>query len=351
LAEFRLDRADLEEMLSHAEADFRALSNARLLVTGGTGYVGRWLLEGLLHANRALQLGMRLTVLSRQPERFAKAHPHLGHDPAVSFIAGDIRDFVFPQGEFTHAIHAATDVITDNAALETFDVTISGTRRLLEFCRAHRVGRVLLLSSGAVYGATPPSVQRIEEDQAGALRTDALSSAYGIGKAATEWLGTAYGADGALQCSSARVFAQIGPYLALDRQFAAGNFIANVLRGESIIITGDGTPHRSYMYGTDLVCWLLAILVRGQPNRAYNVGSDAAISIADLAAAIARTAGTRQADIRILGTPLPRAAPSYYVPDITRARHELGLDITVSFEVALRRTLAWYAPLITRQPA
>ncbi|WP_449394801.1 NAD-dependent epimerase/dehydratase family protein [Devosia riboflavina] len=345
--ESRLTRGDLDDMLRHAEIDLRALAGARLLLTGGTGYIGRWLLEGLLHANRELRLGMKIGVLSRRPEHFLETHPHLGGDTAVSFLTGDIRDFAVPEGAYSHAIHAATDVIADNAPLETFDVTVQGTRRLLDVCRERGVERVLLLSSGAVYGRIPPALHHVPEQHRGAPRTDTLSAAYGLGKMATEWLGTAYAADSRLQCSSARVFAQIGPYLALDRQFAAGNFIDNALRRAPFVIKGDGTPRRSYMYGTDLFVWLLAILVRGAANRAYNVGSDQAVSIVELAAAIAEAAGIVQPDIRVLGVAEPAAQPEYYVPDISRARHELDLVIRVPFMDALQRTLAWYKPLLT----
>ena len=347
MPEARLDHADLAHMVSQSDADLRTLAGARLLLTGGTGYIGRWLLEALCHANSEMGLGLHTTVLSRHPDRFVRDWPHLGADASVSMVQGDIRDFPFPEGPFSHVIHAATDVVADSTPLETFDVTVLGTRRVLEFCRERNVERVLLLSSGAVYGRLLPSVQHVTEDHAGAPRTDALGAAYGLGKMATEWLGTAYADIAGLHCSSARVFAQVGPYLALDKQFAAGNFIGNALRDEPFIIKGDGTPRRSYMYGTDLVTWLLAIMVRGAPNRAYNVGSDAAISIAELATAVATAAGVSRPDIRVQGRSVVGALPEFYVPSIARARDELGLQITVPFDEALRRTIAWYRHLQT----
>lgn len=340
--ERHVQAADLDHVLAYAEDDLLELAGARVLLTGGTGYVGRWLLEALSHANRRMRLGLRVTVLSRNPDHFRLTHPHLGNDGAVSFVTGDVRGFSVPGEGFSHAIHAATDVVAETAPLEMFDVNVLGTRRVLEWCREQRVERVLLLSSGAVYGRIPAAIQHVPEDWACALRTDESEAAYGIGKMATEWLGAAYSAAGLPKCSSARVFAQVGPYLALDKQFAAGNFIGNALRGEPFVITGDGTPRRSYMYGTDLAIWLLAILRRGAAGRAYNVGSDQAISIVGLAEAVARAAGIENPDIQIRGVPEPGASPAYYVPDITRARNELGLDITIQFQEALWRTFAWY---------
>lgn len=349
MPEARLSKDDLDHMLVCAEADFRALAKAQLLVTGGTGYIGRWLLEALCHANRSMALDLNITVLTRNPPAFLAAHPHFSQEEILSLIKGDIRNFSLPARGFTHVIHAATDVIAENSPLETFDVTVLGTRHLLDCCRQQQISRVLLLSSGAVYGRIPASIERIPEDFNGAPRTDHLASAYGLGKMATEWLGTAFASDTKLQCVSARVFAQVGPFLALDKQFAAGNFLKSALRGQPFIIKGDGTPRRSYMYGADLVVWLLRILLRGESCRAYNVGSDYAISIEELACAIAQFSGVPHPEIQIQTRRAPGALPEYYVPDISRAKNELGLEITIPFDDALRRTIAWYRSYSTRR--
>jgi len=159
---------------------------------------------------------------------------------------------------------------------------------------------------------------------------------------ATEWLGNTYGQTYGLACKSARIFAQIGPGLALDAHFAVGNFIRDALRGEPIVIKGDGTSLRSYMYATDLIIWLWAILIRGQAGGAYNVGAELGISIKELAAIVARVSGAPALGVQILGQPAPGAAPSRYVPDTTLARSTLGLALTVSLEEAIRRTSAWH---------
>lgn len=333
---------DLAEITATAQTDLRALKGARLFITGGTGYIGCWLLESLCHANRELGLDIQAVVLSRQPALFRQQCPHLSNDPAITLLQGDVRDFVFAQGRFTHLIHAATDVVAGSTALETFEVTVYGTRRVLEFARELGVHEVLMLSSGAVYGRLPHQINRVCEDYNGSHLLDDPDSAYGLGKMISEWLGNTYSNEYGLACKSARIFAQVGPYLALDAQFAAGNFMRDALQGQPFVIKGDGTPLRSYMYATDLVSWLWAILARGKGGRAYNVGSDKAVSIRELAVAIARVAGLESPDIHVLGQSAQGAAPERYVPDTSRARQELDLSITVPFEEALRRTIAWY---------
>ncbi|WP_087738882.1 NAD-dependent epimerase/dehydratase family protein [Paraburkholderia piptadeniae] len=337
-----VSQSDLDEVLLAAREDLDGLRNARIFLTGGTGYIGCWVLTSLLHADTNLQLGLDVTILSRDPQRFAKQYAHLAGHKSVELVQGDIRDFAFPSGSFTHVIHGATDVIAQHTPLQTFDVTVAGTRRVLDFAQRCGAKRVLLMSSGAVYGKFPPGVQSIREDYTGSPSTDSPASAYGIGKLASEWLGTAYGDSGAMSCSSARIFAQIGPTLALDKQFAAGNFLLNALRDEPFVIKGDGTAVRSYMYSTDLVSWLLAILVRGKTARAYNVGSDHGVSIRELAAAIAHETGRSEDSIQVLGQAAPGAAPNQYLPDISRATDELGLRLTVPLDEAIRRTYKWY---------
>lgn len=340
----RVPEGDLDALMVQALGDLQRLRRARLFISGGTGYIGRWLLESLVHANRVLELGLEAVVLTRAPERFAQACPHLAADPAITLVQGDVRHFSVPPGNFTHVVHAATDVVASRSPLEVFDVTVQGTQQVLALAHERGAGRVLLLSSGAVYGRFPDALERAPESLRGSVDVASPLSAYGLGKIATEWLGNAFGAQHGLACMSARVFAQVGPHLALDAQFAAGNFIRDALRGQDLVIQGDGTSLRSYMYASDLVAWLWAILLRGDAGAAYNVGSDQAVSIRGLAEAVARLAGHGAGRIQVLGRAAPGAAPDRYVPDTGLVRAALGLGLTVPLDDALRRTLDWYRP-------
>jgi dTDP-glucose 4,6-dehydratase len=137
----------------------------------------------------------------------------------------------------------------------------------------------------------------------------------------------------------ARCFAFTGPYLNRNIHYAIGNFIQDCLDGKPIAINGDGTPLRSYLYADDLVEWLFAILERGETARPYNVGSDHALSILELAERVRRVLGTRN-EIVVKGKPEPGAKPSVYVPEIGRAQSELGLSVSVPLDEAIRRTVA-----------
>lgn len=337
-----LDFIDLEQILKIASSDFKILAGKRIFITGGTGYIGRWLLEALFFVNQQVDANIKVCVLTRNPDAFKNKFPHLAFNPNLELIAGDIRSFDYPDGKFDFAIHAATDVIEIKQPLEIFEVTAGGTQYFLRFCECAKIKEVLLLSSGAVYGVIPQDINLVNEDYAGRPSTERLDSAYGIGKIATEWLGSAYTFERGLSCKSARVFAQVGPYLTLNKQFAAGNFLRDALEGNKFLIKGDGTPMRSYMYGADLIVWLVAILVRGQGGKTYNVGSDKSISIKDLANLIASIANISEPNIEIQGIPSPLGLFERYVPDITRAKSELNLKINVDLESSFQRTFSWY---------
>jgi nucleoside-diphosphate-sugar epimerase len=333
---------DLERALAPAGDLWHELRGARIFVTGGTGFFGCWLLEALLWACDAHALDASVVVLTRKAGAFSRKAPHLASHGSLTLHTGDVRAFEFPSGRFTHVVHAATESGTplgDDQRLPMFDTIVSGTRRVLEFARRAGARRVLLTSSGAVYGRQPAGMDHVAEDYAGG--PDPLNAAlvYAEAKRAAEML-CALHADSALEPAIARCFAFVGPHLPIDAHFAVGNFIRDGINGGPIRVAGDGTPYRSYLYAADLAVWLWTILLRGQPMRPYNVGSEAAISIAELARAVARHC-TPVPSVHV-AVPARPGPPERYVPDTARARRELGVVSTIDLDEALARTMAWH---------
>jgi nucleoside-diphosphate-sugar epimerase len=331
--------------LSHAEqlvgaVGWRRLDGARVFVTGGTGFVGKWLLASALRATRSAGVSVEFVVLTRDPAAFAAAHPELSGAPGVSLAAGDVRTFDFPPGGFTHVVHAATDVAASNTPMETFDVTVAGTRRVLEFAVASGASELLLTSSGAVYGPQPSTMATIPETFLGGPSVASASSAYGEGKRVSEWL-TQRSVDDGLAPRVARVFALVGPYLALDKHFAMGNFLADAMAGRRVEVNGDGTSVRSYLHAADLSGWLWALLLRGAVGATYNVGGVEAVSIADLAQRINDVLGST-AGVHVASNPEPGATRARYVPDVSMIQRDLGLAGAISLDDAIARTAAWH---------
>jgi dTDP-glucose 4,6-dehydratase len=317
----------------------------RIFLTGGTGFFGCWLLETLTWAADRLRLDVSVLVLTRDAEGFARRVPHLAAHRAVRVHEGDVRSFAFPDGNFSYVVHAATDasaaLLADNPLL-MFDTIVEGTRHVLRFAGSRGTRTLLLTSSGAVYGRQPDEVEAVDEHRYSGPDPSIPASAYGEGKRAAELLSVLEGSRAGFDVKIARGFAFVGPYLPLDRHFAIGNFIRDAMAGRPIVVQGDGTPLRSYLYAADLVIWLLTIMIKGTSARPYNVGSDRGISVRDLADTVARVAGG-SVPVVVAGRSGSRASGvDRYVPCTERAGRELGLRATVDLDEGIRRTIRWH---------
>ncbi|AOK58428.1 NAD-dependent epimerase/dehydratase family protein [Burkholderia ubonensis] len=339
---------DLDLVVSHTAEVWSSLRGARLFITGGTGFIGSWLLETVLRANRIARADIEIVALSRDPERARSHAPHVFDAPGVRLVQGDVTYFEIDPEPIDLCIHAATDVADltkAGNALRVFDTNVLGTRKVLEFSQANGASRFLLTSSGAVYGRQPPEIARMSETYPGAPDTLDANTAYSQGKRAAEWLVAAYSKHHGLNAAIARIYALIGPGIPLDGPFAAGNFIRDALAGRQIAILGDGRPLRSYLYMADACIWLLRILASDARGRAFNVGSEREISIVELARMVEQCCGADVAPMPRLpstATPAPR-----YIPDTTLARETLKLDEFTSLELALSKTVNWYRNAVT----
>lgn len=340
---------DLEQIRSATESLWDEMRGQRLFLTGGTGFFGTWLVESFCHINRELGLDAQVTVLSRDPAKFSAKCPHLVCDSAVTMLAGDVRNFIFPEGEFRYVIHAATETSpkqSQEQPLEMLTTILDGTRRTLEFAGRCGARKLLLTSSGAVYGKQPVDMTHVPETFGGAPDPLDVASVYAEGKRGSELMcalyqhaGAARGAE--FEAKIARCWAFCGPHLPLDAHFAVGNFIRDALAGRPISIGGDGTPRRSYLYASDLMIWLWTMLFRAPALVPINVGSANDLSIRELAEAVAK-ALTRGAEVHVAKKAVEGAAPSRYVPSVKRAEELLGLRETVALAEQIRRTAKWH---------
>lgn len=339
----RLAQTDLDHVLDHTRDLWDEARGKRLFLTGGTGFVGRWLLESFAWANDNLGLNSSALVLTRDFKAFKFKAPHLADHPAIAFHHGDVRSFEFPNGEFPFIVHGAAESSTNLNSVDPrtmFDVIVQGTRRVLDAAERAGTKKMLFISSGAVYGKQPDPMTHIPEDYPGAPDTTDPASAYAEGKRAGELLCSLDAKRTGLQPKIARCFAFVGPHLPLDAHFAIGNFIGDGLRGGPIKVKGDGTPRRSYLYAADLAVWLWTILFRGESCAPYNVGSEHDLSIADLAEKVA-SCFPQPMRVHVAERPEPGAPVERYVPSVQRAFEDLGLSQMIPLEQAVRNTITW----------
>lgn len=336
-------REDLDHILAHTAALWEELRDARIFLTGGTGFFGCWLLESFAFANAELQLGARAVVLTRSLDRFRRKAPQLAENPAIDFLQGSVTEFDFPDAHFSHVIHAATETTPLGSAPDPaglFVANVQATRRILEFSVGHGTRKFLFTSSGAVYGPQPAEITHVPETYLGAPSPLDVATAYGQSKRASEFLCAAYAQRSMIDAAIARCFAFVGPHLPLDANYAIGNFTRDAVNGGPVHVAGDGTPFRSYLYAADLAIWLWTILLRGTSGQAYNVGSDYDLTIAQWAKTVTEVV-CPAAEVIVAGTPRRETTPSRYVPAIDRAREELGLEPWIDLREGIRRMAEW----------
>ncbi len=334
---------DLDELSATFSTLWNDLGGSAIFLTGGTGTIGRWLLEAICHANQKLGLDISVSVLSRYPDKVSGLISDLRGDRYITFLPGDVTNFDWPKRQFTHVIHGATSSSTklnQDDPIEMFNTIVRGTQNVLEMSKHAGVSRFLLLSSGAVYGPQPDEVSLVDEGQPTAPNTTDSSYVYGEAKRAAEMLCSIYTNKFEIQTVLARIFAVVGPGMPLDQHFAIGNLIGDSLSGRNIEILGTGKPIRSYLYLADVAYWLLKMLVDGKSGSAYNVGSEREISLRDLADLVSKTLGGSGVTVRGQGEKGPN--PGRYVPSTAKAREELGLRESFTLQEAILRTATWY---------
>jgi nucleoside-diphosphate-sugar epimerase len=335
---------DLNHILTHTRDLWDDLRGQRIFITGGTGFFGCWLLESFAWANDNLNLNASALVLTRNPEAFEKKASHLYHHHAIQFLQGDIKDFEFPEGTFSHLIHSTVyqsppDENPSNVSLITEMLT--GTRRILDFCVKAKIQKMLLVSTGAVYGNAPSKLEKIPESFSGSLDPTVSGNAYHHVRRMMESLSVVYAVENNFEAKIARCFSLIGPYLPLDGRFAASDFILDALSENIITVKGDGKAVRSYLYMADLALWLWVILFRGISCKPYNVGSAFPLTIRALAEEIANEP-VPPLNVSILGGSSEGVAQFHYVPDTARAQAEMGLRQLIPIPEAIRKTMRWY---------
>jgi nucleoside-diphosphate-sugar epimerase len=339
---FRQTREELLNILATdinsilAEHPLPDFNDKCVFITGATGFMGRWLLLAIKCLNDSGS-NIQLIALSRNPDRFLDKAPEWKNTPWLSWISGDIRDFTYPSQAIDAIIHGATDTAPQFATQhpeQLYESMVQGTERIFQLASKRKATRVLLISSGAVYGEQPDELSRLSETFPAKNLSE--QDPYGEGKRAMEQIGMRFAIEHGQQTVIARCFTFIGCGLA--KHLAISQFIQNAQENPCIEVKGDGKTVRSYLYAADMALWLLTILARGKPGEVYNVGSSEAVTLIETATQVSkRLAPDKPVIILNAEATSPRRR---YVPDTHRAESELGLRVWTSLDKALQTTAA-----------
>lgn len=319
----------------------------RLLLSGGTGFFGKAFVRFWMERENTNIRPNHVFIISRDPDRFLSKNTEFKAIKWITWIKADVTTCNPYQvirtyrglDSVTHVLHAATESTSGPflSNRKRFFEIVDGTRFMLSLASLIGTPRFLITSSGGVYGERSQDLPPFREDFLGMPDPLIPNNSYSIAKRAAEHLCALYSEEHNLEFIIARCFAFVGEDLPLNAHFAVGNFIRDALWDDKLVINSDGQAKRSYLDQRDLANWITTLLRSGRSGQAYNVGSDRAITILDLACLVSALVGGNK-PVSILGKYDKKSGRNFYVPDVSKVRHEFNLVSNYSLEEAILHT-------------
>lgn len=352
---------DLDAICADLAAEFSEMSGRRLLVTGGGGFLGYYLVQSVLHWNesRAANAKIDITVYDNYIRGVPEWLEALRDRPRLELRRLDmIEPLPADIGHFDYIVHAAgiaSPIYYRAQPLQCIDANINGLRNLLDYAVAERdasrpLRGFLFYSSSEIYGDPAATAIPTPETYRGNVSCTGPRACYDESKRFGETLCVTYAKQEGIPVRMARPFNNYGPGLKITDGRVISDFANDLLAGRDIVMLSDGRPKRTFCYATDAITGYFKVLVRGGAGEPYNIGIDRPeLSIADLAELAAKAAaelfGYRGKVV------LGRSAEADYLidnpnrrcPAIDKARSELGFDPKVSIEEGIYRSLIWYS--------
>jgi UDP-glucuronate decarboxylase len=351
---------DLDAICQDLTQEFEAMSGGQLLITGGGGFLGYYLVQAALHWNRSVAHHklIGVTVYDNYMRGVPAWLEALRSSPNLTLVK---QDMILPlpkdMPHFDYIIHAAgiaSPMYYRAQPLKCIDANINGIRNLFDYAVAERnAGRALkgflFYSSSEIYGDPIASAIPTPETYRGNVSCTGPRACYDESKRFGETLCVTFARQEAIPARIARPFNNYGPGLKITDGRVISDFARDVLAGRDIVMLSDGSPKRTFCYATDAIVGYYKVLVRGHDGEAYNIGiQEPEISVAALASMVARTASelfgyrgkvvlgkAQEADYLIDN-------PNRRCPVIDKARTQLGYEPKVLVEEGIRRSLIWY---------
>ena len=332
---------DINKSMQRLVPNLSSLKGKKILITGGTGFIGSWLARTLAWLNDEFEFGCRVILLARTPENLEKSDPNLYHRDDMSFIRSDIRSLHNLPKDINYIIHAAAS--PDNRVhmsdpVNTMDVIAMGTKAVLEEAsRLADIEGIIHISSGQVYGGASHHGEALSETMAGGFLKGNITSIYPEAKRYAETVCLAYRSQYKLPINIVRPFSFIGPYQSLNKPWAINSFLQEALNNQPMRIVGNGKPERSYLYASDMAAWLLVVLANGERGSIYNLGSSEGVSLHDVANKI-NTIISDPVDIIIQNH---NDDESKFIPNVSHVIEQLQVEEVFTFDEALQHTVKW----------
>ena len=351
---------DLDYLRTNLREEFGRIAGKNLLITGGAGFLGYYLVLAALHWNQHADADskIRLTVY----DNFARGTPAwltgLRNDSNLKVVRQDmIQPLPAGMGDFQYIIHAAgiaSPKFYRKHPLQTIDANINGLRNLLDYSvRQAESGRpvegVLFYSSSEIYGDPVADAIPTPEDYRGNVSCTGPRACYDESKRFGETICVTFARQYGVPVKMARPFNNYGPGLKITDGRVLPDFARDVLNGRDIVMYSDGSPKRTFCYSADAITGYYKVLVKGHPGEAYNIGIERPeISMAELAEKVIDIA-RELFDYRGKLVRGKSAEADYLVdnpnrrcPVVQKAHSQLGYNPSILVDEGLRRSLIWY---------
>ena len=354
-------RADLDYLIKQGAEEFASMSGRRVMIAGGAGFLGYYLVQAALHWNQENPAAAPIKVIVL--DNFIRGVPAwltaLEKNPGLRLLKHDVTQPLPPAlGDVEYIMHAASiasPIFYRKYPIETMDAKINGLRFMLDRCLAQKkagkpVEGVLFYSSSEIYGDPTPENIPTPETYRGNVSCTGPRACYDESKRFGETLCVNFTQQHGLPIKVARPFNNYGPGLKITDGRVIPDFARNILEGKDIVMLSDGAAKRTFCYVADAVLGYYKVLVKGRPGEAYNVGVEvpeiSMLDLANRAVALGKELfGYKGKIVRQESADKAYLVdnPNRRCPIITKARNELGYDPQVTIEDGLRRSLIWYS--------
>lgn len=308
---------------------------ARVLITGGAGFIGSYLCE------RFLADGHEVICMDNLITGNVDNISHIT-DKKFSFIHYDVTNYVYIKGSVHYILHFASPASPRDYMeypIHTLKVGSLGTHKTLGLAREKKA-RFLLASTSEVYG--DPRIHPQNEDYWGNVNPIGPRGVYDEAKRFAEALTMTYSRYHGVDTRIVRIFNTYGPRMRIDDGRAIPTFITQALKGEDITVFGDGRQTRSFCYISDMVEGIYRLLLSDY-QYPVNIGNPMEMSVKELAELIIHLTGSKS---KIVNKPLPEDDPRIRQPDITRAKEILGWKPQVDIKEGLKKTIEYFKTVL-----
>lgn len=352
-------RADLEYICDLLAEDFPKLDGKRLLITGGAGFLGFYLVQVALHwnqtrAKKPIQVLVYDNFMRGIPDWLTAladdANLHVQKYDVIDPLPKDIGDVEW----IIHGASIASPIFYRKFPIQTMDANVDGLRHLLDYSLAQKetgkpVEGFLYYSTSEIYGDPSPENIPTDENYRGSVSCTGPRACYDESKRYGETLCVNFAEQYDLPVKIARPFNNYGPGLKITDRRVLPDFVRNVLNKEDIVMLSDGAPTRTFCYIADAITGYYKILLRGHKGESYNIGIDKPeISMRELAERVIE--GGKELwgyeGKLVLGQSDDKEYltdnPNRRCPIIDKAREHLDYNPGINIEDGMRRTLVWY---------